>query len=102
PLQWRELAGTPMEEPGVQVRVFELDARYPVESADLQYEGNGTGQWRLYSRQHADAAWVLRAGPWVAYAIGSSVGANRSAAAARSGSRRRRWPGAEAAPRLAA
>lgn len=78
PLQWRELAGTPLQERGAQARVFDLDARYPVEAADLQYDGNGTGQWRLYSREHADAPWVLRAGPWVAYAIGSGDGANRS------------------------
>src|SRR5690606_37973803 len=92
PLQWRELVGTPMEEAGVQARVFELDARYPVESADLQYEGNGTGQWRLYSREHADVPWVLRAGPWVAYAIGSGGDTNRSAPQPLTGiTRDRQW-----------
>ncbi|MGY1408546.1 DUF3999 domain-containing protein [Luteimonas sp. A611] len=92
PLQWRELAGTPVQERGVQARVFDLDARYPVEAADLQYDGNGTGQWRLYSREHADASWVLRAGPWVAYAIGNGGGANRSAPQPLTGiTRDRQW-----------
>jgi len=106
PLQWRELGGTPVEERGVRARVFDLDARYPVEAADLEYEGNGTGQWRLYSREHAEAPWVLRAGPWVAYTIGSGDGANRSVPQPLGGiSRDRQWKlvGAEGvglAPRL--
>lgn len=106
PLQWRELTGTPVEERGARARVFDLDARYPVEVADLQYDGNGTGQWRLYSREHADAAWVLRVGPWVAYTIGRGEGANRSAPQPLSGiTRDREWKlvgseGAGLAPRL--
>lgn len=79
PLQWRELDGAPLQEHGASARLFELDGRFPVETADLQYDGNGTGQWRLYSREHEDAPWTLRAGPWVAYAIGLGEGASRSA-----------------------
>lgn len=92
PLQWRELEGTPLQEPAATARLFELDGRFPVEVADLQYAGNGTGQWRLYSREHADASWTLRAGPWVAYAIGSGEGANRSAPQPLTGiTRDRQW-----------
>lgn len=92
PLQWRELDGTPLQEPGVTARLFELDGRFPVEAADLRYAGNGTGQWRLYSREHADAPWMLRAGPWVAYAIGSGEGGKRSAPQPLAGiTRDRQW-----------
>ncbi len=106
PLQWRELVGRQVQERGVTVQLFELDGRYPVEVADLQYAGNGTGQWRLYSREHGDAPWTLRAGPWVAYAIGSGEEANRSAPEPLAGlTRDREWKlvGAErdaSAPRL--
>ena len=106
PLQWRELAGSPVDERGVAAQLFELDGRYPVEVADLQYPGNGTGQWRLYSREHDEAPWTLRAGPWVAYAIGSGEGANRSAPQPLSGiTRDRQWKlvgadGASLVPRL--
>lgn len=92
PLQWSELVGTPSRESGAAALVFELDGRYPVEAADLQYPGNGTAQWRLYSREHADAPWTLRAGPWVAYAIGSGDGGNRSPPQPLSGPHRdREW-----------
>ncbi|MGJ4729282.1 DUF3999 domain-containing protein [Luteimonas sp. SDU101] len=106
PLQWRELAGTPVDERGVRALIFSLDGRYPVEAADLQYDGGGTAQWRLYSREHAEAPWVLRAGPWVAYTIGSGEGAIRSAPEPLTGiGRDREWKlvgaeGAGPAPRL--
>ncbi|WP_202844122.1 DUF3999 domain-containing protein [Luteimonas saliphila] len=79
PLQWHSLSGTPLDDRGVRAHLFTLDGRYPVDTVDIEYPGNDTGQWTLYSRDDAEAPWTLRAGPWVAYAIGGGDGANRSA-----------------------
>lgn len=70
PTQWRALAGDALREAGATGFTYELDGRFPVESVDVQLPGNGTGEWTLYSRDDADAAWTWRAGPWVAYRIG--------------------------------
>jgi len=92
PLQWQLLSGEGVEEQGVRFHAFTLDGRYPVEAADVQLDGNNTGQWTLYSREDAASPWTLRAGPWVAYAIGSGNDANRSAPQPLSGpTRDREW-----------
>ena len=70
PLQWQSLSGTPLGGQGERAYLFTLDGRYPVESADIGYPGNDTGQWTLYSREDPEAPWTARAGPWVAFAIG--------------------------------
>lgn len=92
PLQWQLLSGEEIEEQGARFHAFTLDGRYPVEAADVQFDGNGTGQWTLYSREGAGSPWTLRAGPWIAYAIGIGDGANRSAPQPLSGpTRDREW-----------
>lgn len=68
---WQSLAGRAVEERGVVHYEFELDGRFPIESADVQLSGNGTGEWTLYSRDDPALPWVRRAGPWVSYRIGA-------------------------------
>jgi hypothetical protein len=50
---------------------FELPGRFPVRWADVAMSDNSAVEWRLESRDNDDADWQLRAGPWVAYAIGA-------------------------------
>ncbi|MFT4249104.1 MAG: DUF3999 family protein, partial [Pseudomonas sp.] len=71
PLQWRVLSGRPRDG-GFE---FELDGRFPVAWADVASDGNDAVQWRLESRDAADARWTTRAGPWLAYAVGTTAGA---------------------------
>ncbi|MCA0393327.1 MAG: DUF3999 domain-containing protein [Proteobacteria bacterium] len=68
---WQSLAGRAVEERGVVHYEFDLDGRFPVESADVQLAGNSTGEWTLYSRDDAEAPWQRRAGPWISYRIGA-------------------------------
>jgi len=69
---WQSLAGRAVEERGVVHYEFELDGRFPIESADVQLAGNGTGEWTLYSRDDPALPWIRRAGPWVSYRIGAA------------------------------
>lgn len=69
-MQWRELSGRPAAGSDAPASLYELDGRFPVESVDVGLPGNGTGQWRLYSRDRSDAPWVHRAGPWLGFRIG--------------------------------
>ena len=71
PTQWRELSGSAATGTDAPAFAYELDGRFPVESVDLALAANGTAQWRLYSRDRADAPWVHRAGPWLGYRIGA-------------------------------
>ncbi|QSX79907.1 DUF3999 domain-containing protein [Lysobacter solisilvae] len=50
---------------------FELPGRFPVQWVDVAMPGNHAVEWRLESRDDADAAWQLRAGPWMAYQVGT-------------------------------
>ncbi|MDH5834577.1 DUF3999 domain-containing protein [Luteimonas kalidii] len=68
--QWRELDAQPSGGTARTEFVYLLDGRFPVDHVDLALPGSGTGEWTLYSRESSDAAWVRRAGPWVAYSIG--------------------------------
>ena len=70
-LHWQSLAGRVIQERGVVQYEFELDGRFPIESADVQLAGNSTGEWTLYSRDDPTLPWVHRAGPWVSYRIGA-------------------------------
>ncbi len=70
PTRWRELSARAATGADAPAFVYELDGRFPIESVDLTLAGNGTAQWRLYSRDRADAPWVHRAGPWLGYRIG--------------------------------
>lgn len=55
-------------------RTFEFvaDGRQPFEQADVVLPGNSAVSWRLESRDSAEAAWQLRAGPWAQYRIGEA------------------------------
>jgi len=70
-LHWQSLAGRAAEERGVVHYEYELDGRFPIESADVQLAGNSTGEWTLYSRDDPALPWIRRAGPWVSYRIGA-------------------------------
>lgn len=76
--QWRTLDARVVEERGGTHYEFTLDGRFPIESADVQVDGNSTAEWTLYSREDADAPWRLRAGPWISYRIGSGDDGQRS------------------------
>jgi len=71
PTQWRELAARPAAGTDAPALVYELDGRFPVDTVDVALATGSTAQWRLYSRERADAPWVHRAGPWLGYRIGA-------------------------------
>lgn len=71
---------------------FELDGRFPVLQADVALAGNHAVEWRLESRDDADAPWRLRAGPWMAYRVDAAGAGSRSPAQALAGVvRDRHW-----------
>ncbi|AVY65833.1 DUF3999 domain-containing protein [Xanthomonas translucens] len=55
---------------------FAAPGRYPVAQLDIALPGNSAIEWRVQSRDSAEAPWQDRAGPWVAYQVGA--GASRS------------------------
>lgn len=59
---------------------FELDGRFPVQLADVALAGNHAVEWRLESRDSADAPWRPRAGPWMAYRVDGGGGGSASPA----------------------
>ena len=71
PLQWETLQGRIVRENDTTTFVYALGGRFPVERADVQAIGNVAVEWRLESRDD-DGAWRWRAGPWVAYRVGTS------------------------------
>ncbi|GAB2613908.1 DUF3999 domain-containing protein [Novilysobacter erysipheiresistens] len=77
--QWLELSPVDTE-PAQRVFEYRLDGRFPVGQVDVAMPGNHAAEWRLESRDDADAPWRLRAGPWIAYRVGTAGGASRSAA----------------------
>lgn len=50
---------------------FSSPARVPVQSIDLDVVGNDARQWRVQSRESADAPWLTRIDGWVAYRLGA-------------------------------
>lgn len=70
PVQWLDLEGRPGAGRDAEALLYELDGRFPVESVDVSLAAGATAQWRLYSRDEADAPWVERAGPWLGFRIG--------------------------------
>ncbi|KAF1711362.1 hypothetical protein CSC70_05480 [Pseudoxanthomonas kalamensis DSM 18571] len=76
--QWRELSGQRVEEDGVVVYRYELDGRFPIEQADVLLPGNNSREWTLSARDDTDAAWQSVAGPWLAFQLQESGGADRS------------------------
>ena len=89
---WLELAGRRSGSGKEAVFEFTMDGRFPVQQADVALAGNHAVEWRLESRDDADAAWQLRAGPWMAYRVDAAGTGSRSPAQALTGSvRDRHW-----------
>ena len=76
---WLELPPVDAE-PAQRVFEYRLDGRFPVGQVDVAMPGNHAAEWRLESRDDVDAPWRLRAGPWIAYRVGTAGGESRSAA----------------------
>lgn len=78
--QWESLRGRAVEESGKTHYAFTIDGRFPFARADIDTAGNDANEWTLQSRDDADAPWITRAGPWVAFQVGTpQVGGGRSA-----------------------
>ncbi|WP_299311821.1 DUF3999 domain-containing protein [uncultured Halomonas sp.] len=87
--EWRVLAGTLR---GEQTFHYRLTQRLPVTLADVESAAAYASQWRLYSREHDDDAWRLRAAPWTGYRLAGDDEVLRSAPQAlRALSRDRQW-----------
>jgi hypothetical protein len=88
---WESLPGRTIVDHGNTAYTFDLDGRFPIERADVALPGNSASEWTLQSRDREDAPWQTRAGPWVAYRVGTAP-ADRSAAQALGGViRDRHW-----------
>jgi hypothetical protein len=68
--QWESLRGRAVEESGETHYDFAIDGRFPFSRADVDTAGNDANEWTLQSRDDADAPWITRAGPWVAFQVG--------------------------------
>lgn len=89
---WVELAGRRTGSGASPTFEFDLDGRFPIQQADVRLAGNHAVEWRLESRDDADAPWRLRAGPWMAYRVDAGGGGSASPARALSGIvRDRHW-----------
>jgi hypothetical protein len=78
--EWESLQGRAVEESGKTHYDFTIDGRFPFARADIDTAGNDANEWTLQSRDDADAPWITRAGPWVAFQVGTQqVGSGRSA-----------------------
>lgn len=73
PWQWLELQGRRVGE----AIEYTLPGRFPVQQVDVGGRDVLAAQWSVQSREHADAPWRTRAGPWLAYHVGDA-GAQRS------------------------
>lgn len=89
--QWIELSGRRSSADGRTRFEFELDGRYPVRLADVTLPGNHAVQWRLESRDRADADWRARTAPWMAYRVDAQGRNNQSAAQPLTGQIRDRY-----------
>jgi hypothetical protein len=69
--QRESLQGRVVEESGKTYHDFTVDGRFPFARADVDAAGNDANEWILQSRDDADAPWITRAGPWVAFQVGS-------------------------------
>jgi hypothetical protein len=76
--QWLELAGRRVETDGGDAFEFDIAGRFPVQQVDVALPGNHAVEWRLESRDHEDADWQPRVGPWVAYQVDASGSGSQS------------------------
>ncbi|WP_119718908.1 DUF3999 domain-containing protein [Cognatilysobacter tabacisoli] len=74
PTAWLTLDGRRQEADGRTTFEFDLGGRFPIEQIDLALDGYHAGEWRLESRDDADADWRPRSAPWVAYRIDGDGG----------------------------
>ncbi|HST45661.1 MAG TPA: DUF3999 family protein, partial [Luteimonas sp.] len=84
---------------------FVLDGRFPVDRVDVATVGDDAGEWRLWSRGSGDSggAWTPRAGPWIAYRLGTDDAGERSRPQALDGPLRdRHWRLVPSSPTQAA
>jgi len=72
--RWLLLDGHPQD----RGFVYELPGRFPVTQVDVLAPDNQALRWVVQSRESEDAPWVQRAGPWLAYQLGSGGGAQQS------------------------
>ena len=79
---WIELSGRRVGNGNGNEVVFEfdLDGRFPVQQADVALAGNHAVEWRLESRDDADAPWRQRTGPWMAYRVDAAGSGSSSPA----------------------
>jgi hypothetical protein len=68
--EWQEINGQRRSADGQEYFEFVSPGRFPVERVDVQLAGNNALEWTLHSREQADASWVWRAGPWMAFQVG--------------------------------
>jgi len=90
PWSWETLPGRAIVEHGSTIYLYTLDGRFPIERADVTLPGNNASEWTLQSRDADDAPWRTRAGPWVAYRLGTT-GTDHSATQALGGVTRDRY-----------
>lgn len=90
--QWIPLAGKRSSRDGRTRFEYELDGRFPVRQVDVTLPGNHAVQWRLESRDSADADWRARTAPWMSYRVDADGRNNQSAAQPLNGEfRDRHW-----------
>lgn len=75
--KWLELSGRSVDVRGKggdrgAAFEFDMEGRFPVQQADVALPGNHAVEWILESRDSDDADWRRRAGPWLAFQVGSA------------------------------
>ncbi|MCC4592895.1 DUF3999 domain-containing protein [Xanthomonas campestris pv. cannae] len=66
---WQQLDAA-NSDPAQHSYAFVSPGRYPVTRLDIALPGNNAIEWRVQSRDSAEAPWQDRAGPWLAYQVG--------------------------------
>ncbi|MCC4616029.1 DUF3999 domain-containing protein [Xanthomonas campestris pv. asclepiadis] len=69
--QWLELPGTAQD----KAVVYALPGRFPITQIDVSGGQAVAVEWIVESRDADDAPWLRRAGPWLAYRLGTGNGA---------------------------
>ncbi|MEB1608915.1 hypothetical protein FHT08_000518 [Xanthomonas campestris] len=69
--QWLELPGTAQD----KAVVYALPGRFPISQVDVSGGQAEAVEWTVASRDADDAPWLQRAGPWLAYRLGTGTAA---------------------------